>query len=77
MVVVTEQFLGVDRWAAAEVVASLMAEWMQQFERAALRRQALLLRDYMAGTLAWHRATAWPGCVYRAFRSRNSWRIRI
>ncbi len=78
MVVVVEQFLGVDRWAAAGVVANLMAERMRQFERllaeglpalveqqgldstarAALRRQALLLRDYMAGVLAWHRATA-------------------
>jgi germacradienol/geosmin synthase len=77
MVVVTEQFLGVDRWAAAKVVANLMTERMKQFERlaadglpalagqrgldaaarAALRRRAGLLRDYMAGVLAWHRAT--------------------
>jgi germacradienol/geosmin synthase len=78
MVVVTEQFLGVDRQPAARVVADLMAERMKQFERlvahglpalagqqgldaaqqAALRRQARLLQDYMAGVLAWHRATA-------------------
>lgn len=77
LVVVTEQFLGVDRWAAARVVANLMAARMKQFERlvadglpaladqrgldaaarAALRRRAQLLRDYMAGVLAWHRAT--------------------
>jgi germacradienol/geosmin synthase len=77
MVVVTEQFLGVDRQSAAQVVANLMAERMKQFERlvadglpaaseqqgldaaaqAALRRRARLLRDYMAGVLAWHRAT--------------------
>jgi germacradienol/geosmin synthase len=77
MVVVTGQFLGVDRWAAARVVANLMAERMKQFERlvadglpalsrqrgldaaarAALGRRAQLLRDYMAGVLAWHRAT--------------------
>jgi germacradienol/geosmin synthase len=77
MVVVTGQFLGVDRRAAARVVANLMAERMKQFERlvaaglpalseqqgldaaarAALRRRARLLRDYMAGVLAWHRAT--------------------
>jgi germacradienol/geosmin synthase len=76
MVVVTEQFLGVDRQAAAWVVADLMAERMKQFERlvvhglpalagqqgldaaqqAALRRQARLLQDYMAGVLAWHHA---------------------
>ncbi len=78
LVVVVEQFLGVDRWAAAGLVANLMSERMRQFERllaeglpalfeqqgldstarAALRRRALLLRDYMAGVLAWHRATA-------------------
>ena len=77
MVVVTEQFLGMDRRTAAGVVANLMAERMKQFERlvaaglpalaeqqgldaaarAALHRQAQLLRDYMAGVLAWHRAT--------------------
>jgi germacradienol/geosmin synthase len=77
MVVVTGQFLGVDRRAAARVVANLMAGRMKQFERlvadglpalagqrsldaaarAALRRRARLLRDYMAGVLAWHRAT--------------------
>jgi germacradienol/geosmin synthase len=77
MVVVTEQFLGVDRQSAAQVVANLMAGRMKQFERlvadglpavseqqgldataqAALRRRARLLRDYMAGVLAWHRAT--------------------
>jgi germacradienol/geosmin synthase len=77
LVAVVEHFLGVDRWAAAEMVASLMAERMKQFERiiavglpalfeqyeldtatrATLRRQADLLRDYMAGVLAWHRAT--------------------
>jgi germacradienol/geosmin synthase len=77
MVVVVGQFLGVDRWTAAGVVANLMAQRLRQFERllaeglpalaaqpeldtrarAALRRQALLLRDYMAGVLAWHRAT--------------------
>jgi germacradienol/geosmin synthase len=77
MVVVTEEFLGVDRWTAARVVANLMAERMKQFERlvadglpalaeqqgldaaarAALRHRARLLRDYMAGVLAWHRAT--------------------
>jgi germacradienol/geosmin synthase len=77
LVVVVEQFLAVDRWAAAEVVANLAAERVRQFERiveaglpalfeqhaldsgarAALRRQASLLRDYMAGVLAWHRAT--------------------
>jgi len=76
MVVVTEQFLGMDRQPAAWVVADLMAERMKQFERlvvhglpalagqqgldaaqqAALRRQARLLQDYMAGVLAWHRA---------------------
>jgi germacradienol/geosmin synthase len=33
MVVVAEQFLGVDRWTAAAVVARLMAERMAQFER--------------------------------------------
>jgi germacradienol/geosmin synthase len=78
MVVVVEQFLSVDRWTAADMVANLMNERMRQFERllaeglpalfeqhgldtmarAALRRQALLLRDYTAGVLAWHRATA-------------------
>jgi germacradienol/geosmin synthase len=78
MVVVVEQFLGVDRWTATRVVADLMAARMRQFEllvadglpalfeqqgldaaaRAALLRQSLLLRDYMAGVLAWHRATA-------------------
>jgi germacradienol/geosmin synthase len=77
MVVVVQHFLDADRWTAAGVVASLMAERMRQFERiveiglpalfaqyglddaarAALRRQAALLRDYMAGVLAWHRAT--------------------
>jgi germacradienol/geosmin synthase len=78
MVVVTEEFLGTDRWTAAGVVADLMTERMKQFERlvadglpalaeqrgldaaarTALYRQAQLLRDYMAGVLAWHRATA-------------------
>jgi germacradienol/geosmin synthase len=77
LVVVAQHFLEVDRWTAARVVASLMAERMKQFEqlvavglpalfeqyglndaaRATLRRQAALLRDYMAGVLAWHRAT--------------------
>ncbi len=77
MVVVVEHFLDVDRWTAAGVVASLMAERVKQFQRnveiglpalfeqyrlddaarAALGRQAALLRDYMAGVLAWHRAT--------------------
>jgi len=33
MVLVLEQFLDVDRWAAAEIVARLMAERLQQFER--------------------------------------------
>jgi len=77
LVVVVEQFLAVDRWTAAGVVANLMAERAKQFERivevglpalfeqhgldtearATLRRHAALLRDYMAGVLAWHRAT--------------------
>jgi germacradienol/geosmin synthase len=77
LVVVVEQFLDVDRWTAAGVVARLMEERMRQFERilavglpalfehhgldeaarASLLRQAALLRDYMAGVLAWHRAT--------------------
>jgi germacradienol/geosmin synthase len=76
LVVVTEQFLGLDRQRAARVVADLMAARMKQFERlvahglpalagqqgldaaqqTALRRQARLLQDYMAGVLAWHRA---------------------
>jgi germacradienol/geosmin synthase len=33
MVLVLEHFLDVDRWAAAEIVAHLMAERMRQFER--------------------------------------------
>jgi germacradienol/geosmin synthase len=77
LVVVVEQFLDVDRWTAAGVVARLMEERMRQFERilavglpalfehhglddaarATLLRQAALLRDYMSGVLAWHRAT--------------------
>jgi germacradienol/geosmin synthase len=77
LVVVVEQFLAVDRWTAAGVVANLMAERARQFERiveaglpalfeqhgldtgarATLLRRAALLRDYMAGVLAWHRAT--------------------
>jgi germacradienol/geosmin synthase len=77
LVIVVEHFLGMDRWAAAQVVANLMTERVKQFERlivdglptlfeqydldpkarAALTRQTSLLRDYMAGVLAWHRAT--------------------
>jgi germacradienol/geosmin synthase len=77
LVVVVEQFLAVDRWTAAGVVADLMAERVRQFERVvevglpalfeqhgldigartALSRHAAHLRDFMAGVLAWHRAT--------------------
>jgi germacradienol/geosmin synthase len=35
LVLVVEQFLGVDRWVAADVVARLMAERMRQFEHLA------------------------------------------
>jgi germacradienol/geosmin synthase len=74
LVLVTQHFLDVDRWAAATITARLMNERMRQFEhllekgvselrltdeaRTQLARQADLLKDWMSGVLEWHRHTS-------------------
>lgn len=71
MVVVVQNFLGVDRLAARDVVADLMNARMRQFEKivaidlprldvspgvaAALRAHVEHLRCWMSGILEWHR----------------------
>jgi germacradienol/geosmin synthase len=71
LVLVTQHFLGIDRWAAAAITARLMNERMRQFEHllqgglkeldltaaqwAQLNVQADLLKDWMSGILDWHR----------------------